>query len=108
MIFSGFALTSAMRQDNVLKTQNVWLSYLGRKFFLSILITPFADKVFFILLSGKQEDGWKQVIQMSKVACAVGIYAYSAFIRDYRESCDNFTDNKGFAKVLDNMMHKLK
>jgi hypothetical protein len=53
MIFSGFALTSVMRQDNVLKTQSVWLSYLGRKFFLSILITPFADKVLFVLLGGK-------------------------------------------------------
>jgi hypothetical protein len=53
MIFSGFALTSAMRRDNVLKQQNLWLSYLGKKFFLSILLTPFADRIFFVMLSGR-------------------------------------------------------
>ena len=79
---------------------------MGKKFFLSILLTPFADKVLFILM-GKSDDGWRQVLQMLKLSVAVGIYAFSAFIRDYRESCDNFTDNKGFAKVLDSMIHKL-
>ena len=107
MLMSGFALTSVMRQENVLKTQNVWLSYMGKKFFLSILLTPFADKIFFLLV-GKHDDGWKQVVQMLKLAVAVAIYGFSAYIRDFREKNDNFTDSKAFARVLDSMIHKLK
>jgi hypothetical protein len=45
---------------------------------------------------------------MLKLLVALGIYGFSAFIRDYREKCENFTDNKGFAKVLDSMISKLK
>lgn len=45
---------------------------------------------------------------MAKLAAVVGLYGYSAYARDYREKEDNFTDSKGFAKVLDGMIHKLR
>lgn len=89
MILSGFALTSLMKKENaVSSTQNTWLSMLSTKFVLSMLLTPFCDK-FIKILSGnlmEESKSWKQVILMLKFAIVIGVYAYSAVIRNFREA----------------------
>jgi ubiquinone biosynthesis protein COQ9 len=45
---------------------------------------------------------------MLKLAIILGVYIYSALIRDFREKSNNFSDSPAFAKVLDGMIKKLK
>jgi hypothetical protein len=111
MILSGFALTSLMKKENaVTSSQNTWLSMMSTKFVLSMLLTPFCDK-FIKILSGnlmEESKSWKQVILMLKFAIVIGVYAYSAVIRNFREAEGNFEDSKGFARVLDGMIKNLR
>jgi len=111
MILSGFALTSLMKKENaVSSSQNAWLSMLSTKFFISMLLTPFCDK-FIKILSGnliEESATWKQIIIMLKFVIVIGVYTYSAVIRNYREAEGNFEDSKGFAKVLDGMIKNLR
>ena len=48
------------------------------------------------------------MILMIKFVIVIGVYAYSAVIRNYREVNGNFEDGKGFAKVLDGMIKNLR
>ena len=75
-----------------------------------MLLTPFCDK-FIKILSGnliEESATWKQIIVLLKFVIVIGVYAYSAVIRNYREVEGNFEDSKGFAKVLDGMIKNLR
>ena len=74
---------------------------------ISLLLTPFFDKIVGLLF-GTLDYSWQRVFLMLKLAIALGLFGFSAFIRDYREENGNFEDTKGFAKVLDGMISKLR
>ena len=50
---------------------------------------------------GQISTDWKKVLVMFKLGVMLMLYFYSANIRNYRESADNFEDHKGITKVLD-------
>ena len=109
MIFSGFALTHLMRKTHATNTQNVWLGMLSRKFVVSLLLTPFFDKIVAIVLGPlAREPEWQQVISSLRLCTCGGLYLYSAHTRDFREESGDFEDRRGFAKVLENMTRKLE
>ena len=50
MIFSGLILTFLMKKQSKSESQQHWLQKNSLKFYLSILLTPFIDKVAMLLL----------------------------------------------------------
>jgi hypothetical protein len=50
MIMSGWLLTYLMKKQTNVPGQQSWLSILSLKFYLSILLTPFFDKIGLLLL----------------------------------------------------------
>jgi len=112
MIFSGIALTSLMRKQHANLAQNEWLAYFPPKFFLSLLMTPFCDKIAQVVLSSGPNvplsEQWQTTFLMFRLALIVIIYLYSAIVRRFREESNNFEDNKNFSNVLDGMIKKLR
>ena len=52
MIMSGVALLSIMQKEQATNEQKKWTSYHMTKFFMSLLLTPFADKIALFLIGG--------------------------------------------------------
>ena len=55
---------------------------------------------------GQISTDWKKVLVMFKLGVILMLYFYSANIRNYRESADNFEDHKGITKVLDGFLRR--
>ena len=52
MIMSGVALMSLMQKEGSTNDQKRWTGYHMTKFFMSLMLTPFADKVAVMVLGG--------------------------------------------------------
>lgn len=100
LIFSGIALSGLMRKKHALPSQNLWLSLLSRKFIVSLLLTPFVDKLI-ALLVGSLSEQWREVVKLLKMSAVIGLFGFSAYVKEFRESSDNFSDGKGLSRMLD-------
>ena len=52
MILSGVALMSLMQKEAATADQRKWTGYHMTKFFMSLLMTPFADKLAIFIIGG--------------------------------------------------------
>lgn len=111
MIFSGVMLTNMMKKEHALRTQEHWASMFSTKFVMSLLMTPFADKLAVMIISGGSlhlDESFTKLLTMVRLGMIIVIYLFSAYIRKYREDNDNFEDQKGFGNILDGMLKKMK
>ena len=53
-------------------------------------------------------EEWECILAQFKFGVMVGLFLYSAYVRKYREDNHNFTDQKHFERVLDNVIRKLE
>ena len=104
MLFSGIVLVGLMKKDKgVLQNkQRKWNSLHVNKFMLSLLMTPFCDRVAYLILVGgstqrgveapEMPEAWSCILAQFKFGVMIGLLFYSAHVRKYREDNDNFTD----------------
>ena len=99
------------------------------KFFMSLLMTPFADKLAIFIIGGQskleamaeeseeyranQRKGfgemstdWKMVLILFKLGVMIMLYFYSSNVRNFRENADNFEDHKGMTRVLEGFLRR--
>ena len=97
MIFSGIMLTGLMykEKDVQINLSNRWRFLHLNKFILSLMLTPFFDKIVY-LISGldvnSNSNEWPAVYRQFKFGLLLGQYGFSVWIRKFREDNNDFID----------------
>ena len=95
------------------------MAFFPPKFFMSLLLTPISDKLAFLFVGFRRSvidqetsqifdmsPDWRQTIKMFKLGTMLMLFAYSAYIRKFREDNNNFVDTKGLARMLDRFIRR--
>lgn len=116
MIISGWILTYLMKKQTNVPGQQSWLSILSLKFYLSLLLTPFFDKIGLLLLG--EQTAFDEELQLPKeiaetiklfrLIIIVAIFGLSVHSRNIREAANNFDESEDFEQIIDKMMKGLE
>ena len=109
VILSGIMLVGVMHDDGQTAESKRWRNLHLNKFLVSLLLTPFCEKIV-VLLSGKfkeAEGEWPVVYLQVKFGVVVGLYVVSVLFRKYREEHNNFVDEAKMRKLLDAVERKI-
>ena len=114
MIFSGIMLTGLMYKVKGVHQQlaNRWRGLHLNKFIISLMLTPFFEKLVFLLTGGLDDNhdvkGWPTILSQFKFGLIVGLYGFSAWTRKFREDNNDFVDEKQVRRVLDGVLRKIR
>jgi len=60
------------------------------------------------IIGEEDEDFVLWAVQQFKAAMVVIIYAFSSYIKKFREDCKNFESQEELAKMIDRMISKIQ